>query len=372
MSTTPQFDIITIGGGIGGSAAALRAAQNNMRTLLVTGSKDAHIRSRSQWVMNVDNMITVHEGLIRNQLLATLRTGGDSQGVALIEAQHYHIPNRLIIKNTRARLTKHYPDQVTILDADCQAVRIVDGGFTVEVDALTYQAPAVVLATGIMDEQPKIQIHDRHGNLIESTRPIYPFANRESVLYCIRCEGHLTRADAVAVFGSSDTAAEVAFMLHERYDNAVYILTNGAEPALSDGNRTLCDAYGIELVPQRITDFVRGDVGELCAIAFHGHPEIEVRFALVVLGTYQVYNELARQLGVKLLDDELPPQQRQIAIDSRGETSVPNFFAVGDAARRTDEPTMKQIYTAQEYAVRAVDSIDYRRRLRMREQALAA
>ena len=317
-------------------------------------------------------MITVHEGLIREQVLASLHQGGDSQGLALIEDQHYYIPNRLIIKNTLARLTEYYQDQVTVLDADCQAVRIVDGGFAVEVDALTYRAPAVVLATGIMDEQPHIQVHDRRGNLIESTRPIYPFANRETVLYCIRCEGHLTRDDAVAVFGSSDTAAEVAFMLHERYGKAVYILTNGAEPALSDGNRTLCEAYGIELVPQRITDFIRGDIGELCALSFQGHPDIKVRFGLVTLGTYRVYNDLARQLGVKLLDDELPPEQRQIAIDQRGETSVSNFFAVGDAARRTDEPTMKQIYTAQEYAVRAVDSIDYRRRLIMRQQALAA
>jgi hypothetical protein len=32
---------------------------------------------------------------------------------------------------------------------------------------------------------------------------------------------------------------------------------------------------------------------------------------------------------------------------------------------------MKQIYTAQEYAVRAVDTIDYRQRREIRKQALA-
>ena len=32
-----------------------------------------------------------------------------------------------------------------------------------------------------------------------------------------------------------------------------------------------------------------------------------------------------------------------------------------------DEPMMKQVYTAQEYAVRAVDTIDFRRRKMMRE-----
>jgi hypothetical protein len=39
--------------------------------------------------------------------------------------------------------------------------------------------------------------------------------------------------------------------------------------------------------------------------------------------------------------------------------------------RRPDEPVMKQIYTAQEYAVRAVDAIDARRRAAFREAAIA-
>lgn len=42
-------------------------------------------------------------------------------------------------------------------------------------------------------------------------------------------------------------------------------------------------------------------------------------------------------------------------------------YAVGDMANREDEPLMKQVYTAQEYAVRAVDTIDHRRRKKMRE-----
>ena len=78
----------------------------------------------------------------------------------------------------------------------------------------------------------------------------------------------------------------------------------------------------------------------------------------------------AAQLGARLLDEGQPEEQRHVAIDHRGETSVPGFFVVGDAARRADEPMMMQIYTAQEYAVRAVDSIDSRRRKRMRSQVL--
>ncbi|MEE9162815.1 MAG: FAD-dependent oxidoreductase, partial [Candidatus Neomarinimicrobiota bacterium] len=261
--------------------------------------------------------------------------------------------------------------QVSVLEADCTAVHKTDDGFRAVVDDSEYTAPAVVLSTGIMDKQPQLQVHDKQGNVVESSRPIYPFANRETVLYCIRCEGHLARKDAVAVMGSSNAAANVAFMLHERYGNTVYILSHGDPLSVSDENRALCGAYGIELIAEPITDFVAGDVGELCAITFGEHAPIEVRFAVVAMGIHRVYNDLARQVGANLLDEKLPPEQRQIAIDYRGETSVPNFFVVGDAAKRTDEPVMMQIYTAQEYAVRAVDSIDYRRRREMRRKALS-
>lgn len=371
MSLPGSFDVIVVGGGIGGSAAALRAVQNHMQTLFVTGSRASHKRSRSQWVMNVDNMITVHEGMVRDQVLASLRKGKDSGALALIEAEHYHVNNRAIIKTTLARLRGDYPDQVSVLEADCTALHKTDHGFRAVVSGNEYFAPAVVLSTGIMDEQPRIQVHDKQGNVVESTRPIYPFANRETVLYCIRFEGHLARKDTVAVMGSSNAAAEVAFMLHERYGNSVFILSHGVPLTVSDENRALCGAYGIEWIAEPITDFVAGDVGELCGITFDEHAPIEVRFAIVAMGTHRVYNGLARQVGAKLLDEKISPEQRRIAIDYRGETSVPNFFAVGDAAKRTDEPVMMQIYTAQEYAVRAMDSIDYRRRREMRRKALA-
>ena len=371
MKATQRFDIIVIGGGIGGSAAALRAAQNNLTTLFLIGSKASKLRSRSQWVVNIDNMIGFHEGIIKDQVLASLRRANHQEAAALIGGQHYHVNNRAIIKNTLERLQAEYADAATIILEDCKTTQRVDDGFVATTESGSYQAPAVVLATGIMDEQPHIQVHDKSGNIIDSPRAIYPFANRETALYCIRCEGHLTRDDAVAVIGQSGTTAEVAFMLHERYGNPVYILANGDEPTLSETTHELCTAYSIEIIRDSITDFVSAGVGQLCGVTFTNHPPIRIKFAMIAMGTYRVYNDLAQQVMANLIAGDLPPEQRQIAISHKGETSVPNFFAIGDAARLIDEPTMKQIYTAQEYAVRAVDTIDHRRRRKMRAAALA-
>ena len=43
-------DLIIIGGGIAGSAAALRAAQNGLRFTWIYGDKHTRKASRAQWV----------------------------------------------------------------------------------------------------------------------------------------------------------------------------------------------------------------------------------------------------------------------------------------------------------------------------------
>ncbi len=372
MKSDQTYDVAIIGGGIGGCAAALRAVQNYMTVLLFTGSKQSRKRSRSQWVANIDNMIGFHEGVIKDQVLKNLRRSGHEAAADLVAGEHYHINNRVIIANTLSRLRADYGQLIHILEEDCQSLqRREDGSFTVTGKERSFTAPAVVLATGIMDEQPQVPMEDTAGGTSLSLRPIYPYANRESLLYCIRCEGHLTSEDAVAVIGGSSTAAELTLMLFERYGNQVYLLTHGADPPGTDDYRKLAKAYGIRIITEPITEFSGRKVGELCCVRFAEHEEIYVKFGLVALGTYRVYNDLARQVGAELHAEEVPPERRQIVINHKGESSVPGFFVVGDAGRRGNEPTMKQIYTAQEYAVRAVDTIDYRRRKARRRLLLA-
>ena len=372
MKSDRIYDAAIIGGGIGGCAAALRAVQNNMTVILFTGSKESRKRSRSQWVYNIDNMIGFHEGVIKDQVLTDLRRGGHDAAADLVAGEHYHINNRHIIANTLHRMRADYGHLIDIEEEDCQSLqRREDGSFTVSGKGRSFTTTAVVLATGIMDEQPIVPTEDQGGGMSMSSRPIYPFANRESLLYCIRCEGHLTRDDAVAVIGGSPTAAELTLMLYERYGNQVYLLTHGAEPPGTDDYRKLVEAYGIRIITEPITEFSGRQVGDLCCVRFAEHEEIFVKFGLVALGTHRVYNDLARQVGAELYAEDVPPERRQIAINHKGESSVPSLFVVGDAGRRRDEITMKQIYTAQEYAVRAVDTIDYRRRKARRYLLLA-
>ena len=326
--------------------------------------------------MNVDNMIGVHPDIV----LSGLRRQWRKQPkliTALDETSHLHIGTRDIITNVRERL-KEIPGVIIEIRAVATAACCHDDGlFEIETDDANNPAilsRTVILATGIMDRQPKIaKVKD--GKVIDVPTWIFPFANRESVLYCIRCEGHLTKDKKVAIIGSSEITAQVGLMLAERYGSACCILANGEDISIKPDTAQLLKHYGIEVFKERIVDIYQEEGNKktsLHGFELEGERKIYVSFALVSMGLYRIYNDLARELGADLLNSDQPDKLRHVKIDNKGETSVRNLFAVGDMALRPDEPVMKQIYTAQEYAVRAVDTVDRRIRKRKRAQILAA
>ena len=365
------YEVIVVGGGIAGSAAALRAAQYLHRTLWIRGTKLDAKRSRAQWVYNIDNMIGVHDGIVRKKVRKLLR--GDDFAEArekLDGAPHMPISTRDIVDNVVDRIDEGYGAWVAELpETATQARREEDGSLVVTAGDQEYRAKHLVLATGVMDRQPEILKANRKGVVQDDIKWIYPAANREQVLYCIRCEGHLTRGRQVAVIGAAEATAQIAMMLHERYDSAAAVLTNGDTPGWSEDSGRLLEIYGIPVHGARITAIDAG-AEALETIHLEDGTQVDAAFGLVSMGLYCAYNELAIQLGAELCDEGKPEDQRHVRIDARGETSIPNLFVVGDLAQRADEPVMKQVYTSQEYAVRALDVVDRRMRRARRQAAL--
>ena len=356
------YDLVVIGGGIGGSAAAFRAAQNGMSVAWIMGDQTTRVRSRSQWVYNLDNIIGYHEGVVKDQILKTLKRAKEMSAYELVKQQEYRVNNKGIIANTVHRIEEKFPEVVFFNEA-ANDIRQLENGFEVITETQIVRASTAVLATGMMDMQPNILKTNKRGELVDNPSWIYPYANKEKILYCIRCEGHLTQNERVGVIGHNNTAAEIAFLFKERYQNEVCILANDNKIEISERRKFLLEHYKIPVYKSKIIDIINKKK-ELRGFELQDQEEgtVVLKFALVSLGIFKVYNELAVKLGCELLDEEQELTQRYVSVNRFGESSVSGFYVVGDAASRLDGGMMKQVYTAQEYAVRAVDQIDQRQR----------
>jgi thioredoxin reductase len=168
-------------------------------------------------------------------------------------------------------------------------------------------------------------------------------------------------------------------MLKERYNVPITMVTNGETLEADDTTNKLMKYHGINVETSRIVGFDDQQAGEepvkkkigsdLHAIILEDNTRVTARYGLVSLGLHKVYNELAIQLGAELENSEKPDGVKRVLVDDySAQTNIQGFFCVGDMATRKDGgPSMMQIYTAQEYAVRAVDTID--RRLRKLRRA---
>jgi thioredoxin reductase len=374
-----RFQIVIVGGGIGGAATALRAAQHGLHLCWVRGDDSTARASRSKYVVNVDNMIGVHEGIGKKKILEALSGPEHAASRADVDAAHFHIGTQDIVDNVEDRLRREFADLITLVDEKAVLARRDEASFSIRTTSGTdLPGDAVVLATGVMDRQPKVKRTTPGGQIVDEIHWIYPWANAETFLYCILCEGHLVRGATVAVFGSSEAAAQVALMLHERSGASVTLLGNGEALTAAGDTRRLLGAYGIAFRLERVVEIL--DAGEkpkgasLRGLRLEDGTLVEARFGMVAMGLHRVYNDLARQLGAELDPrDSGPDEQRHVLVDDvASETSVRGLFAVGDMSRRRgDAPSLKQIYTAQEYAVRAVQAIDRRARAARRKEILA-
>ncbi len=314
-----------IGAGAAGVMAALRGILNNDRVLLFAGNAKDKKKSRAQWVRKVENV----PGLL------AYRNGIKDPNKETIE----------FIQESPFAHNFDFKKNQSVVDIEL----LSDGKFKLFDDkGETYLVDHVVLATGVMDVQPEIE---------GTIKTIFPYANVQAVDYCIRCDGHHTYEKEVAVIGQGEGAAWVAILLYERYQPFnMTILTDGHEANYSAEVQELLDLYHID-VETRGIDGIKGNKakGELEGFYFCDGSYVPADFAFISLGML-VYNKLAQQLGVEV------DERGFVVTNDQGESSISNFYIAGDLRANTK----KQIYTAWDTAVDAMDNINRKTRAHYR------
>lgn len=325
--TKKIYDIAIIGAGSAGVMAALRGVLNNDRVILFPGNIRNKRRSRAKWVKKVENIpgfLDFNKGI----------EDPNKQAINFITQSEY-AENFTLLENTGIQSLEKQDDLFLLKDSEEK----------------NHYARHIVLATGVMDVQPHIN---------GSIKPIFKFANKQQVDYCLRCDGHHIKGKETTVIGHTDSAAWVAIMLYERYSPpTMTILTNGQESKFSDETKKLIDLYKIDVIEDEIID-LRGEVetGLEGYILDSGH-YVHSDFTFISLGMI-VYNELALQLGAKV------DQRGFIITNDKGESSIENLYIAGDLRAGIK----KQIYSAWDSAVDSLDDINRKIRLKKREDAL--
>jgi thioredoxin reductase (NADPH) len=328
MKNRTPYPIAVVGGGAAGVMAVLRVVLNNQQCLFFPGSIRDKKRSRAFWVKKIENI----PGFFNYK-----RGIDEPNGLTLKWIENSKFKDKLVYMKQRG---------VESIHKNAEGFELVDSSGD------SYQAQYVILATGLMDIQPHIQ------GKIDA---VFPFANMQTVDYCLRCDGHHSLGKHTAIIGHNTGAAWVAIMLHERYQNpSMKILTNGLSAHFDDSVLPLLELYNIEVYEEEILE-MKGTPkdGGLEGVYLEGDKFIQVEFVFVSLGM-MVYNKLAKDLGAEL------DSRGFVKTDNKGASSVPGLYIAGDLMAGVK----KQVYTAWDKAVDTVDAIDALLRREKREALL--
>lgn len=294
LKDAAPFDVLIVGGGPAGAAAAIYAARKGIRTGIVTERFGGQVLD----TMAIENFPSVEytEG---PKLAASLEAHVRQYGVEVITAQ-------------RAK-TLH----AAAREGELVGVELDSGA--------TLRAKTVILSPGARWRQTGVPGESEHRN--------------KGVTYCPHCDGPLFKGKKVAVIGGGNSGVEAAIDLAGIVEHVTLLEFDGKLRADDVLQRKLHSLPNTTVHVNAQTTEMRGDGSKLQSLHFTDRSSGESR-AVDLAGVFVQIGLLPNTEWLKGAV-ELSPRG-EIVIDDRGHTSVPGVFAAGDA---TTEP-FKQIVVA--------------------------
>jgi thioredoxin reductase (NADPH) len=270
------LDCLVIGGGPAGLTAAVYLGRFRRKVLVVDGGW-----SRAEWIPRSHNLPGFPDGVEGPVLLDHMRQ----------QARRYG-----------AVLRKGYIDTLTRRD---------DGIFSVELDGATISATTVLLATGVLENEPPLP-------------HVADAVKRGVIRTCPICDGYESMGKRIAVLGDSDHAAAEALFLRT-YTDKLTVLLIGDAAGLSPKSRTALAEAGIHLSSVSIRAVHLEDDGLTALCADDG----EIHRFDVVYSAFGTRSQaaLARALGAHM------DETNRLYVGEHQETSVDGLYAAGDLVR---------------------------------------
>jgi len=273
------FDMLVVGGGPAGAAAAIYSARKGIRTGVVAERFGGQVLD----TMGIENFISVKE----------------TEGPKLAAALEQHV--------------KTYDVDVMNLQ---RAVELVPGK-TIEVrlaSGASLKAKTVVLATGARWRELNVPGEKQYRN--------------RGVAYCPHCDGPLFKGKRVAVVGGGNSGVEAAIDLAGIVAHVTLLEFDSQLRADAVLQRKLYSLPNVTVITSAQSTEVTGDGNKVNGLRYTDRTSGEARHVELE----GIFVQIGLLPNTDWLKGTVALSNRgEIEVDVRGQTSVPGVFAAGDA-----------------------------------------
>lgn len=307
LSEKEPFDVLVVGGGPAGSAAAVYAARKGIRTGVVAERFGGQVLD----TLAIENFISVKE----------------TEGPKLAMALEEHV--------------KEYNVDIMNLQRASGVKRNADGMIEVALDSgAVLKSKSVILATGA---------HWRSMNV-----PGEQEYRTKGVAYCPHCDGPLFKGKRVAVIGGGNSGVEAAIDLAGVVSHVTLIEFDSQLRADAVLQKTLRSLPNVDVITSALTTEVLGDGEKVIGLTYKDRETDDIK-KLDLEGIFVQIGLLPNSGFLKDSAVELS-NRGEIVVGTRGETSLEGVFAAGDV---TTVPYKQIIIAMGEGAKASLGAFDY-------------
>ena len=308
LKDKPPFDVLVVGGGPAGAAAAIYAARKGINTGVVAERFGGQVLD----TMGIENFISVQH----------------TEGPKLAAALEQHV--------------KEYDVDIMNLQTAVELIPAAQPGGLAQVrlaSGVTLSARTIVLSTGARWRNINVPGETEYRN--------------KGVAYCPHCDGPLFKGKRVAVIGGGNSGVEAAIDLAGLVAHVTLIEFDGqlrADAVLQDKLNSLPN---VRIIVSAQTTEVHGNGDKVTGLSYKDRSSgathlVDLEGVFIQIGLVPNTEWLKGAVALSRFGE--------IEIDARGETSVHGVFAAGDA---TTTPYKQIIVAMGGGATAALSAFDY-------------
>ena len=278
LNAKAPYDVLVVGGGPAGAAAAIYAARKGIRT----GIAAERLGGQLLDTVGIENFISVAE----------------TQGHKLASGFEQHVTTYDVDVMSSQRAS-------ALMPGDLIEVKLAGGA--------SLKARSVIIATGARWREINVPGEREYRN--------------RGVAYCPHCDGPLFKGKEVAVIGGGNSGVEAAIDLAGLVSHVTLIEFDPQLRADAVLTRKLMSLPNVRVITSAQTTEVLGDGQRVIGLKYKDRGSGEIR-QLELAGVFV-------QIGLIPNTDwlkgtvKLSPRG-EVEVDARGQTSVPGVFAAGD------------------------------------------